>query len=63
MRATCSAASLEPIFPWTHSHTLREGSLYALGQKASHGCIRLKVKDAKWIYDTCPEGTTVVIQE
>ena len=34
-----------------------------LGYRASHGCIRLKVKDAKWIYDTCPEGTTVVVQE
>ena len=34
-----------------------------LGYRASHGCIRMKVKDAKWIYETCPEGTTVVIQE
>ena len=36
----------------------------SLGYKgASHGCVRLKVKDAKWIYDNCPEGTTVVVQE
>lgn len=34
-----------------------------LGHRASHGCIRLKVEDAKWIYDNCPEGTTVVVQE
>lgn len=34
-----------------------------LGRKASHGCIRLTVDDAKWIYDNCPYGTTVVIQE
>ena len=34
-----------------------------LGRKASHGCIRLKIDDAKWIYDNCPYGTTVVIQE
>ena len=34
-----------------------------LGYRASHGCIRMKVNDAKWIYDTCPEGTTVVVQE
>jgi len=34
-----------------------------LGHRASHGCIRMKVKEVKWIYDNCPEGTTVVIQE
>lgn len=25
----------------------------ALGRKASHGCVRLKVADAKWIYSNC----------
>ena len=34
-----------------------------LGHRASHGCIRMKVKEVKWIYDNCPEGTTVVIQD
>lgn len=28
---------------------------------ASHGCVRLTVKDAKWIYDNCPVGTKVII--
>lgn len=32
-----------------------------LGVVASHGCIRLTVADAKWIYDNCPVGTTVNI--
>ncbi|WEG11953.1 L,D-transpeptidase [Pullulanibacillus sp. KACC 23026] len=32
-----------------------------LGQKASHGCFRLPVDDAKWIYENIPEGTKVVI--
>ena len=32
-----------------------------LGNTASHGCVRLLVKDAKWIYDKCPLGTKVVI--
>ena len=32
-----------------------------LGTVASHGCIRLTVADAKWIYDNCDKGTTVVI--
>lgn len=30
-----------------------------LGTKASLGCIRLKVEDAKWIYDNCAKGTQV----
>ena len=30
-----------------------------LGTKASAGCIRLTVRDAKWIYDNCPAGTQV----
>lgn len=32
-----------------------------LGETASAGCVRLTVADAKWIYDNCPIGTTVVI--
>ena len=38
------------------------GSESSLGRRASHGCIRLRIVDAKWIYDNCPQGTTVVIQ-
>ena len=30
-----------------------------LGTKASMGCVRLKVEDAKWIYDNCASGTIV----
>lgn len=32
-----------------------------LGQPASKGCIRLCVRDAKWIYDNCPDGTQINI--
>lgn len=32
-----------------------------LGATASHGCVRLTVIDAKWIYDNCPSGTPVKI--
>ena len=32
-----------------------------LGTPASHGCIRLCVRDTKWIYDNCPIGTQVNI--
>lgn len=31
-----------------------------LGTTASHGCVRLTVADAKWIYDNCPSGSTKV---
>lgn len=34
-----------------------------LGQAASLGCVRLAVKDAKWIYDNCKSGTTVIIYD
>ena len=39
------------------------GSTSSLGRAASHGCIRLTVSDAKWIYDNCPTGTTVHIRD
>ncbi len=32
-----------------------------LGTQASHGCIRLTVSAAKWIYDNCPLQTKVII--
>ncbi len=34
-----------------------------LGTAASLGCIRLCVKDVKWIYDNCPQGTTVTLYD
>ncbi len=32
-----------------------------LGINASHGCVRLNINDAKWIYDNAPRGTRVVV--
>lgn len=34
---------------------------YKLGQPVSHGCVRLSVPDAKWLYDQLPAGTPVFI--
>lgn len=34
---------------------------YTLGKAASHGCIRLSVEDAKWIYDNISDKTKVII--
>lgn len=35
----------------------------SLGEGVSHGCIRLTVGDAKWIYEHCMEGTVVEIYD
>lgn len=32
-----------------------------LGTPASHGCVRLSIADAKWMYQTVPFGTKVVV--
>lgn len=34
-----------------------------LGSRASHGCIRLLVEDARWIYENIGEGVVVTITE
>lgn len=36
-------------------------SVNNLGRKASHGCVRLSVEDAKWIYYNCPAKTKIVV--
>lgn len=43
--------------PWSKS-AVRSG---ALGKNKSHGCIRLKLANAKWIYQNCKGGTRIVI--
>ncbi|MBE6049774.1 MAG: L,D-transpeptidase [Clostridium sp.] len=35
---------------------------FTLGKPASHGCIRLRELDCKWIYDNIPKGSKVIIQ-
>jgi len=42
-------------------NTLDMAEYDKLGTQASHGCIRLCVRDTKWIYDNCPIGTQVNI--
>lgn len=43
--------------PWSKSSVLSG----TLGKNKSHGCIRLKLKNAKWIYKNCKSGTKIVI--
>ena len=38
--------------------TLMDGRV---GIPLSHGCVRLEIQNAKWIYDNIPRGTTVVV--
>ena len=50
------------IYSEKDTSTLRQSSVNNLGRKASHGCVRLSVEDAKWIYNNCPAGTTVTVR-
>ncbi|MGL5244173.1 MAG: L,D-transpeptidase, partial [Sarcina sp.] len=34
---------------------------YTLGEPASHGCIRLALDDAKWLYDNVKDGSKIII--
>ena len=44
-----------------HKYDLMYDEYNKLGTCASHGCIRLAVNDAKWIFDNCRSGTITVI--
>lgn len=35
---------------------------FTLGSPSSHGCIRLAEADSKWIYDSVPQGSKVIIK-
>ena len=47
--------------PRRQDGTLIEEEAAKLGQPASHGCIRLQDEDAKWLYDSIPDGTLVIL--
>ncbi|AHD07396.1 L,D-transpeptidase [Paenibacillus larvae] len=47
--------------PMTKDKKVIEKEAKKLGTKASHGCIRLAIPDAKWIYENIPKKTKVVI--
>ncbi|MBQ3424453.1 MAG: peptidoglycan-binding protein [Clostridia bacterium] len=49
------------IYSSNSEKTLRSGSLHALGNPASHGCIRLKVEDAKWLFEHCKRGQVAIL--
>lgn len=64
----CSRIYGSILFHSSGNNSLNKNDLNAadfnqLGEGVSHGCIRLTVEDAKWIFDNCPSGTEVVVYE
>ena len=51
------------LYSAADENTLSVKSFNALGTPASHGCVRLYVSDAKWIYDNCAAGTIITVYE
>ena len=51
------------LYAAADENTLSVKSYNALGTPASHGCVRLYVSDAKWIYDNCAAGTIITVYE
>ncbi|MBQ8312395.1 MAG: peptidoglycan-binding protein [Clostridia bacterium] len=51
------------IYNTVDTMDLSVSSYKNLGKRASHGCIRLTVADARWIYENVGKGTVVTITE
>ena len=49
------------LFNSNSENTLRYSSVYNLGHRASHGCVRLAVEDAKWICTHCSAGQKIEV--
>lgn len=48
--------------PFDENYQIKPDEAAKLGTPASHGCVRLPIEDAKWIYDHIPRGTVVTIR-
>lgn len=62
-RINSSIAFHSVIYTAVNNKSVKVSSYKKLGNRASHGCIRLTVADAKWIYDNVGAGTVVTIRE
>lgn len=49
--------------PFDKNRQLEPEEAAKIGTPASHGCVRLSIDDAKWIYDNIPRGTAVTIHK
>lgn len=48
--------------PFDKNKVFKMNEELKLGEKASHGCVRLELPAAKWVYDNIPGGTEVLIK-
>ncbi len=62
-RINAKVAFHSPIYSAPSNKAMKTVSYKMLGSRASHGCVRLSVPDAKWIYDNVGAGTVVSIRE
>jgi len=62
-RINASIAFHSVIYTAVSLDAMKTSSYKALGNRASHGCIRLTVEDAKWVYENIGAGTVVSIRE
>ena len=62
-RINSSIAFHSVIYNSVSTTNMSTSSYRKLGRRASHGCIRLTVADAKWIFDNVGAGTVVSIVE
>lgn len=49
--------------PFNEDKQLLDEEAALLGQKSSHGCIRLSIEDARWFYENIPDSARVEIHD
>ncbi len=49
------------IYGQKNENTVHRSSVRNLGNPASHGCVRLSVEDAKWLFEHCEKGKVVIV--
>ncbi len=62
-RINANIAFHSVIYTAVDLDAMKISSYKMLGNRASHGCIRLTVQDAKWVYENIGAGTVVSIRE
>lgn len=48
--------------PFDKNKNIIQAEVSKLGEKASHGCVRLSLENAKWIYNNIPRNSKVYIE-
>ena len=49
------------IYGSKNENSVHRSSVRNLGNPASHGCVRLTVDDAKWLFEHCEKGKVVIV--